>query len=93
MDTLEVNFTPVPNSGNITSYVILYTPSVNTGCSEIHTGGTSSVSVSGDTTTTVEIDGLEASKEYCVAVAARSAAGTGNYSYVLLVNGEYMRIY
>ena len=92
-DTLEVEFTPLPKDSNIgrdvTSYAIAYTPTMNANCSEVFGGRTSTVSTD---VTTIEIDKLESNKEYCVAIAAQSQGGLGNYSQVLLVNGEYSMV-
>ena len=95
-DTLEVEYTPLAKDNNIghdiTSYTIVYAPNVNNAdCFEVFAGRTSTVSVSADVTT-VEIDKLDANREYCVAVAARSEGGTGNFSQVLLVNGKCFHI-
>ena len=85
-DTLEVEFTPLLNIENdITSYTVIYTPTVNASCSKVFAGHTFIVSTD---MTTVEIDKLEPNRDYCVAVAAQSESGLGNYSQVLLVNGE-----
>jgi len=53
-------------------------------CYETYANNDLNVSIPVDSSTAM-IDDLEASQEYCVAVAAKSEAGTGNYSRTLLI--------
>ena len=84
---LEVQFIPISqedSNGEINSYIVTYSPSINSSCFETYANNDLNVSVPVDSSTAM-IDNLEASQEYCVAVAAKSEAGTGNYSRTLLI--------
>ena len=84
---LEVQFAPLSqedNNGEINSYTVTYSPSINSSCYNTSANNHLNVSVPVDSTIAM-IDSLEASQEYCVAVAASSEAGTGNFSQTLLV--------
>ena len=86
--TLEVQFVPISKEDNtrneISTYIVTYSPSINSSCFNTSANNELNVSVPVDSTTAM-IDSLEASQEYCVAVAASSEAGTGNFSQTLLV--------
>ena len=85
---LEIQFGPIPqddNKGeNISSYIVTYSPSINSSCYNTSASNNWNVSVPVDSTTAI-VGNLEASEEYCVVVAARSEAGTGNFSRALLI--------
>ena len=89
--TIEIEFVPSTKEENngeeINQYVITYSPFKNNNCYSTSTDYNLTVSTPAGSTTAL-IGDLEASQEYCVTVAAKSEAGTGNYSETLLITSN-----
>ena len=89
--TIEIEFVPITKEENngeeINYYVVTYSPFKNNNCYSTPDDYNLTVSIPAGSTTAL-IGDLEASQEYCVAVAAKSEAGTGNYSQTLLINSN-----
>jgi len=90
LNTIEIEFVPITKEENngeeINFYVVTYSPFKNN-CYSTPYDYNLTVSTPGGSTTAL-IGDLEASEEYCVAVATKSEAGTGNYSQTLLINSN-----